>query len=93
MKAIWNGKVIAESNQTINVEGNHYFPPESVNNEHLIDSDTRTICHWKGTASYYHLNVNGKINENAAWYYPNPSKLADKIKDYIAFWKGIDIIK
>lgn len=91
MKAIWNGKTIAESNQTIQVEGNHYFPPASVNQEYLKRSTTHTKCLWKGTASYYHLDVDGEINKDAAWYYPEPSKAAAKIKDHIAFWHGVEV--
>lgn len=91
MKAIWNSTVIAESNETINVEGNHYFPPESVNMQYLKKSDTSTVCHWKGTASYYSLEIDGKINNDAAWYYPDPKPLADGIKDRIAFWKGVTV--
>lgn len=93
MKAIWNGKVIAESNDTVNVEGNQYFPAESVNKEYLINSDTHTVCHWKGTASYYSLEVEGKKNLDAVWYYPAPSDLAKGIKDRVAFWKGVEITK
>ncbi len=93
MKAIWNGKVIAESNDIVNVEGNQYFPVESVKKEYLANSDTHTICHWKGTASYYSLEVDGKKNQDAVWYYPNPSDLAKGIKDRVAFWKGVEIKK
>ncbi len=93
MKAIWNGKTIAESDKTINIEGNQYFPVESVNKDYLYDSSTHTVCHWKGTASYYHIVVDGKTNKDAAWYYPDTSVLAEKIKGYIAFWKGVQIIK
>ena len=93
MKAIWNGKVIAESDKTINVEGNRYFPPHTVNKEFLSESSTQTVCHWKGTASYYDVVVDGKTNKNAAWYYPEPSALADKIKGYIAFWHGVEVVK
>ena len=93
MKAIWNGKIIAESDKTINIEGNRYFPPEAVKKEFLLNSDTHTKCHWKGTASYYDVVVDGKSNKDAAWYYPNPSALADKIKDHIAFWHGVEIVK
>jgi len=93
MKAIWNGKVIAQSEETINIEGNQYFPEESVNKEYLSLSDTHTVCHWKGTASYYDVEVDGKNNKDAAWYYPDPSKLADKIKGYIAFWRGVQVTK
>lgn len=91
MKAVWNKKVIAESNNTINIEGNQYFPIDSVNNEYLNKSNTQTICHWKGTASYYNLEVDGKINKDAAWFYPTPSNLADKIKGHIAFWRGVEV--
>ncbi len=91
MKAIWNGKLIAESNETINVEGNQYFPREAVNKEFLNDSETHTACHWKGTASYYDLEVDGKVNRDAAWYYPETSELARNIKDYIAFWRGVNV--
>jgi uncharacterized protein (DUF427 family) len=93
MKAIWNGKIIAESDKTINIEGNQYFPAETVKKEFLSDSNTHTKCHWKGTASYYDVVVDGKTNKDAAWYYPDPSALADKIKDYIAFWHGVEVVK
>ena len=89
MKARWNGKVIAESNATIELEGNQYFPPQNVNHEYLNDSDTTSVCPWKGTASYYTLEVDGKVNKDAAWYYPDPSDAASQIKIYIAFWKGV----
>jgi uncharacterized protein (DUF427 family) len=92
MKAIWNHKIIAESDDIINVEGNSYFPVESVKSEYLKESDTKTVCHWKGTASYYILEVDGKANEDAAWYYPEPRPLADGIKGRIAFWKGVEIV-
>nr|NQU92297.1 DUF427 domain-containing protein [Bacteroidota bacterium] len=91
MKAIWNGEVIAESDKTIRIEGNHYFPPDSVNKGFLSGSETNTVCHWKGTASYYDVVVDGETNKDAAWYYPEPSALADKIKDYIAFWRGVKV--
>ena len=91
MKAIWNGEVIAESKDTIVVEGNHYFPPKSVDKEYLRSSDKRTSCPWKGQASYYTLEVNGKQNQDAAWYYPEPFEAAKKIQDYIAFWNGVEI--
>ena len=90
-KAIWNGKVIAESEKTVVVEGNHYFPPDSVKWEFFADSDAHTVCHWKGTASYYHVKVDGQLNKNAAWYYPNPSDPAKRIKDYVGFWRGIAV--
>ena len=91
MKAIWNGKAIAESANTIEVEGNQYFPMDSVNKEFLSDSKTQTICPWKGTASYYNLNVDDKPNKDAAWYYPTPSKLAENIKGHVAFWRGVKV--
>ncbi|PJF35700.1 MAG: hypothetical protein CUN49_09255 [Candidatus Thermofonsia Clade 1 bacterium] len=91
MKAIWNGAVIAESDQTIVVEGNHYFPPESVNRAYLRPSSTHTVCPWKGTASYYTLEVNGQANPDAAWYYPDPKPAAANIKGYIAFWRGVKV--
>ncbi len=90
-KAIWNGKVIAESPKPLVVEGNFYFPAESVNLAFLQDSDTRTVCPWKGEASYYSLNVNGEVNYDAAWHYPHPKKAAEQIKDHIAFWRGVTI--
>lgn len=88
-KAIWNGKVIAESEKTVVIEGNHYFPIESIKNEFFNESNTNTVCPWKGTASYYSLTVDGKENIDAAWYYPNPSELAKSIKGHVAFWKGV----
>ena len=93
MKAIWNNKIIAESDDIIKVEGNSYFPVESVKNEYLKKSDTNTFCHWKGTASYYSLDVDEKTNQDAAWYYPDPRPLAEGIKGRIAFWKGVQIVK
>ena len=93
MKAIWNGKVIAESDQTIVIEGNHYFPPHSVNKEFLVDSDTHTVCPWKGIASYYTLQVDGKTNPDAVWYYPEPKPAAAGIKGYLAFWRGVEVGK
>jgi len=91
MKAIWNSQVIAESNDTIVVENNHYFPAESVKPEFLRDSTTTTVCPWKGLASYHTLVVDSKENKDAAWYYPNPKEAAAQIKDHIAFWKGVQI--
>ncbi|MGQ1890542.1 DUF427 domain-containing protein [Thermophagus sp. OGC60D27] len=93
MKAIWNGKVIAESDDIVNVEGNAYFPLEAVNKEYLKETSTHTQCHWKGTASYYTLVVDGKENPDAAWYYPSPSGLAASIKGRVAFWKGVQMVK
>ncbi|MCH8288593.1 MAG: DUF427 domain-containing protein [Candidatus Marinimicrobia bacterium] len=93
VKAIWNGKEIAASEECIVVEGNQYFPPESVKKEYFKDSSNSSICPWKGTASYYNLEVDGESNPDAAWYYPDPSKAAMEIKDYVAFWKGVEIQK
>jgi uncharacterized protein (DUF427 family) len=90
-KAVWNGEVIAQSDDTVIVEGNHYFPRESVRAEYLRDSDTHSICPWKGTASYQSLEVNGKVNEDALWYYPEPKDAAKQITDRVAFWKGVDV--
>jgi uncharacterized protein (DUF427 family) len=90
-KAVWNGKVIAESDATIVVEGNHYFPPDAVNAAYLSSSQHHTICPWKGEASYYNINVDGQVNRNAAWYYPTPSQAAGQIKDYVAFWHGVTV--
>ena len=89
VKAVWNDTVLAESDNTEVVEGNHYFPPQSIHAEFFTDSDTTTHCHWKGQASYYTIDVNGEINKDAAWYYPEPKKEAENIKGYIAFWKGV----
>jgi uncharacterized protein (DUF427 family) len=92
MKAVWNEKVIADSDQTVVVEGNHYFPPDSVNPEYLRDSSTTTVCGWKGTARYYDLVVDGRTNPGAAWYYPSPKDAAQQIRGRIAFWKGVQVI-
>jgi len=91
MKAIWNNQVIAESNETISLENNQYFPAEAVKHEFLVPSATHTICHWKGEASYYTLSVDGKQNPDAAWYYPDPKPAAGQIKNYVAFWKGVQV--
>lgn len=91
MKAIWNGEILAESDRTVVVEGNHYFPPESVKQEYFQESDSQSACPWKGTASYYNIQVNGQINDNASWYYPNPNAAASEIKDHVAFWKGVEV--
>ncbi len=90
-KAVWNGAVLAQSDRCETVEGNAYFPPESLNREYFRESDHRTVCGWKGTASYYHLEVNGQQNPNAAWYYPNPKPAASHIQGYVAFWKEVRI--
>jgi uncharacterized protein (DUF427 family) len=91
MKALWNNHVIAESDQTIVIENNHYFPKESVKDEFLKPSDTHTTCPWKGLASYYTLDVDGQQNKDAAWYYPDPKDAAAQIKNYVAFWKGVKV--
>ena len=91
VKAIWNGAVIAESDDTVVVEGNHYFPLADVKEEYLVASDTHTTCGWKGTASYYSLDVDGAANPDAAWYYPEPKDAAAEIKGRIAFWKGVKV--
>jgi uncharacterized protein (DUF427 family) len=91
MKAIWNGTVIAESDQTIMVEGNHYFPPASIKTEYFQASSKKTMCHWKGWASYYDVVVDGEVNPNAAWYYPATSEAAARIAGYVAFWNGIQV--
>lgn len=91
VKASWAGRVIAESDATLVVEGNHYFPPGSVSKEVLKPSAHTTVCPWKGTAHYYHVEVGGLRNENAAWYYPEPKPAALEIKNRIAFWKGVEV--
>lgn len=91
MKAIWNGQVIAESEDTVVVENNHYFPREAVRSEFLADSSTHTTCPWKGVASYYTLQVDGKNNVDAAWYYPDPKPAASQITGRVAFWKGVQV--
>jgi uncharacterized protein (DUF427 family) len=92
-KAIWEGAVLAESNQCVEIEGNQYFPPDSIKREYFKASEGHTVCPWKGTASYYDLDVNGKRNSGAAWYYPQPKEAAKQIKDYVAFWKGVKVEK
>lgn len=89
--AKWMGQILAESNATVTVEGNHYFPPDSVRREYFKTSPTRTECAWKGTASYYTIEVGGKQNTDAAWFYPQPKPEAAHIRDYVAFWKGVDV--
>lgn len=91
MKAIFNNKIIAESNDTVVVEGNHYFPKESLNMSYFNLSNHKSTCPWKGLASYYTINVDYQTTENAAWFYPSPSEAASKIKDHIAFWKEVKI--
>lgn len=92
VKAIWNNAVIAESDQTEMVEGNHYFPYSAVNQTYLRPSDYSTLCGWKGRASYYDLVVDGATNQNAAWYYPEPKAAAKQVAGYLAFWKGVQVI-
>lgn len=93
MKAIWNNTVLAESDDTLVVENNHYFPAESIKREYFKDSQTHTSCPWKGMASYYTIEVDGQRNEDAAWYYPKASELARQIEGRVAFWKGVEIIE
>ena len=91
VRAVWNGAVIAESSQTVLVEGNHYFPPSSIKDEFFEPSDHSSVCHWKGEAGYYTLVVGGERNRNAAWFYAEPKSAARHIKDHVAFWKGVRI--
>lgn len=93
MKAIWHNEVIAESDKTVVVENNHYFPQEAVNMSLLTPSSTHTHCPWKGDASYYNVTIDGKVNKDAAWYYPDPKAAAAEIKDRIAFWKGVEVTR
>lgn len=90
-KAIWNGVVIAESDKTVMVEGNHYFPPESVNQDYLKETSTHTTCPWKGLSSYYSVVVNGEENKDAAWFYPAPKEKAKEITNHVAFWRGVTV--
>lgn len=92
MKAIWKGQTIAESNDTVVIEGNHYFPSNSLKKEFFKESNTHSVCPWKGTASYYTVRVNGEQNVDAAWYYPQTSELARSIEGYVAFWKGVEVV-
>jgi uncharacterized protein (DUF427 family) len=91
MKATWHGATIAESDQTIVVEGNHYFPPEAIQPSHFTPSATHTTCGWKGEASYYNVVVEGTVNRDAAWFYPDPKPAAANIKNFVAFWKGVEV--
>jgi uncharacterized protein (DUF427 family) len=91
IKAIWKDKIIAETDKYEIVEDNYYFPPESVKNEYLRESDMHTTCPWKGLANYYDIVINDDVNKNAAWYYPDPKPAAINIKNYIAFWKGVEV--
>lgn len=91
-KAVWNGQVIAESDDTVMLEGNHYFPRESIKDEYFSESLSHTVCPWKGQASYLTVSVEGQENSDAAWYYPEPSEPAKMIKDRVAFWRGVEVI-
>lgn len=91
MKATWNGAVLAESDATVVVEGNQYFPADSIKTEYFQPSQTHTVCGWKGTASYYDVVVNGETNSDAAWYYPETKDAAKEIEGYVAFWKGVEV--
>ena len=93
MKAIWNNEILAESDETVVVEGNHYFPENSLNKEFFKPSETHTICGWKGTASYYDVVANGETNKDAAWFYPEPKDAAKEIENRVAFWKGVKIVQ
>jgi uncharacterized protein (DUF427 family) len=90
-RAVWNGTVLAESDRTVQVEGNDYFPPESLSREYFTDSSTTSTCPWKGRADYYDIVVGGKRNPAAAWYYPEPSEAAQEIRDHVAFWNGVHV--
>ena len=92
MKAIWNGAILAESDKTIVIEGNHYFPPNEINKEYFRESETHTVCPWKGTASYYDVAAGGETNKDAAWFYPQTKDAAKEIENHVAFWKGIEVV-
>ena len=92
MKAVWKGRVLAESDGTVVVEGNHYFPPDSVQRELFRESSTHSICPWKGEASYYDVVVEGEVNRDAAWYYPETKSAADEIRGRVAFWHGVEVV-
>ena len=93
MKAVWNGTIVAESDDTVVVEGNHYFPAASLKREFILPSNTKTMCSWKGQASYCTLFVNGDANPDAVWFYPEPKEAAAQIKDRVAFWKGVQVVE
>jgi uncharacterized protein (DUF427 family) len=93
VKAVWNDAVIAESDETIKVEGNHYFPPAAVNRDLLRESSKTTVCGWKGTANYYTVVVDGQTNDDAAWYYAQPKERAANIRGYVAFWRGVKVVE
>jgi uncharacterized protein (DUF427 family) len=91
MKATWHGATLAESGETVMLEGNHYFPPNSIKGDYFRESNSHTTCPWKGEASYYDIAVNGEVNKDAAWYYPEPKDAASNIKGHVAFWKGVTV--
>lgn len=91
MKATWNGAVIAQSDATVVVEGNHYFPPDSINHEYLQASELSSVCPWKGTAAYYDVVVDGQTNKDAAWHYDEPKPRAENIREHVAFWRGVTV--
>ena len=91
MRATWRGAILAESDDTVVVEGNHYFPNKSIRSEYFRKSDSHTICPWKGEASYYDIEVDGAVNRDAAWFYPEPKPAAANIRNRVAFWKGVTI--
>ena len=91
IRAVWNGAVLAEAPHTVRVEGNHYFPPESLRREFFSESTTESVCAWKGVAHYYDVTVDGHINADAGWYYPDPSPQAQEIKNHVAFWRGVKV--
>ena len=91
MKATWENTVLAESDKTLVIEGNHYFPPDTIKREYFQESQKHTTCHWKGVANYYGVKVGDRKNEDAAWYYPEPKEAARSIKNYIAFWRGVKV--
>jgi uncharacterized protein (DUF427 family) len=93
MRAIWNGKTIAQSDNTVVVEGNHYFPRESIVTEYFVDSDTHSVCPWKGTANYMTIDVDGQRNIDAAWYYAEPKEAAKEIANHVAFWRGVQVVE
>jgi uncharacterized protein (DUF427 family) len=91
MKATWRGATLADSDDTVVVEGNHYFPADAINKEYFRESDKHTVCPWKGVASYYDVAVDGEVNKDAAWYYPEPKDAAQNISGRVAFWKGVEV--
>ncbi len=93
MKAIWNGTVLAKSDDTVVVEGNHYFPADALDKDVVVPSGHTSVCSWKGTASYYSLAVDGKRNDDAVWYYPDPKPEAEQVRDRVAFWKGVQVVE